>query len=190
MCAQPVSHPLTLKARNHQTLVVERLSRTEPAALARFHDALSPHSRGHFWPHAYDATTLDRLRERDACGNDRIYVLQAGVEVVGYFFLWEFTDPVPVMGIGLADAWQGQGLGAPMIGVLVDDARATGRRGIDLTTATTNDRALRLYQKVGFILSGEIDNLSGDGRVTRERRMFLPLQPGATPPVRDFKPPV
>jgi hypothetical protein len=43
---------------------------------------------------------------------------------------------------------------------------------------------------VGFELVGEVDNVAGDGRVVREYRMFLALQPGARPPAREFKPPV
>ena len=182
--------PIMLRARNGTTLLVERLSRTKPDAVMRFHERLSDATRGQFFPHAYDAGTLARLAERDARGDDCIYVLRAGEDVVGYFFLWEFTDPVPVLGIGLADAWQGQGLGAPMIGVLVDDARAAGRSGIDLTTMITNDRALRLYERAGFLRCGEIDNVAGNGCVVRERRMFLPLVAGAQPPTRHFKPPV
>jgi ribosomal protein S18 acetylase RimI-like enzyme len=180
----------TLQARDGATLDVARLSRINPEALVRFHDKLSSHSREKFWPHSYDAATIARLAARDVRGDDRIYVLRAAEDVVGYFFLWEFQDPVPVLGIGLADEWQGQGLGPRMIGVLVDDARATGRTGIDLTTMITNERAFRLYERVGFVGCGEVDNVSGDGQIIRERRMFLPLSPGAKPPVRIFKPPI
>jgi ribosomal protein S18 acetylase RimI-like enzyme len=59
-----------------------------------------------------------------------------------------------------------------------------------LTTVITNARAFRLYERAGFVLVGEVDNIAGDGRVVRERRMFLPLRPGARPPPREFKPPV
>jgi ribosomal protein S18 acetylase RimI-like enzyme len=127
--------------------------------------------------------------ERDQLGLDRVYLLRSGTDVAGYFFLWEFDHPAPLLGIGLADAWQGQGLGGPMLALLIKDARDAGRAAVELTTVLTNDRALRLYEHAGFRQVGVVENLAGDGRVVRERRMFLALKPGATPADRDFKPP-
>jgi ribosomal protein S18 acetylase RimI-like enzyme len=71
----------------------------------------------------------------------------------------------------------------------MSDARTAGRDAIELTTVPTNERALRLYHRVGFEEAGETDNIAGDGRIVRERRMFLALKPGACPRERSFKPP-
>lgn len=180
----------TLTARNGTRLEVRELSAQELPALVRFSAGLSAATRAVFLPHAYDDATLHRYVARHAGGLDRIFVLGWRADIVGYFFLWEFDHPVPLLGIGLADAWQGQGLGEPMMGWLVAEARRAGRDGVELTTVTTNARAFRLYQRVGFSLVGEVDNVAGDGRVVREYRMFLPLRPGAQPPTREFKPPV
>lgn len=179
-----------LIARNGARLVVRELSAQELPALVRFNAGLSAATRAVFWPHAYDAVTLEGYVERHRRGLDRIYVLAHGGEIVGYFFLWEFDHLVPLLGIGLTDAWQGQGLGEPVMRRLVEEARGAGRDGVELTTVTTNARAYRLYRRVGFELVGEVDNVAGDGRVVREYRMFLPLRSGARPPVREFKPPV
>ncbi len=179
-----------LTARNGTTLEILPLTVAEIPALQRFDAGLSPETRARFLPHAYDTATLARYAERHAAGRDRIHVLARGGEVVGYCFLWEFDQPVPLLGLGLADAWQGQGLGEPLLRLLVAEAAAAGREGVELTTVTTNGRALRLYQKIGFEMAGEVDNVAGDGRVVREYRMFLPLRPGARPPARDFRPPV
>lgn len=179
----------TLLARNGTVLDVCRLGAIEPAALQRFFTGLSAATRAVFLPHATDAAALARAAERDRLGLDRAYVLTVGREVIGYFFLWEFDQPVPLLGLGLADAWQGHGLGGRMLERLVDDARAADRLGIELTTVPGNERAFRLYRRAGFIHLGEVDNLAGDGRIVREHRMFLPLQPGAQPPERHFGPP-
>ena len=112
-----------------------------------------------------------------------------GEELVGYYFLWDFDQPAPVLGIGLADAWQGQGLGRLMLRHLIEEARRAGRDAIELTTGLGNERAFRLYRRVGFELVGEVDNVAGDGRIVRERRMFLPLKPGVQPVERSFEPP-
>ncbi|MEY4940266.1 MAG: hypothetical protein RIQ93_2001 [Verrucomicrobiota bacterium] len=181
---------IPLVARNGASLIVSRITRADLAALQQFNAELSEATRQLFLPHAYDVATLARIVERDELGLDRIYLLRAGPEVAGYFFLWEFDHPAPLLGIGLADAWQGQGLGRPMLALLINDARAAGREAVELTTVLTNDRALRLYQRAGFQDVGVVENRAGDGRILRERRMFLALRPGATPAPRDFKPPV
>ncbi|MBI5691355.1 MAG: GNAT family N-acetyltransferase [Verrucomicrobia bacterium] len=179
-----------LQARNGVRLEIRPLTAAETAGLQRFNAGLSPATRDLFLPHAYDEGTLGRYVERSAAGLDRSFVLCHGAEVVGYFFLWEFSEPVPLLGVGLADAWQGQGLGEPLMQRLIAEARLGKRAGVELTTVTTNTRAYRLYLRVGFQLVGEVDNVAGDGRVVREFRLFLPLQPGAHPPVREFRPPV
>ena len=179
-----------LLARNGTSLPIRPLTSADFGALTDFHAALSPSTRSLFWPHAYDEPTLTRYALRHAQGRDRIHLLCTSAAVVGYFFLWEFDHPVPLLGLGLADAWQGQGLGAAMLQHLISEARAARRDGVELTTVTTNTRALRLYTRAGFVHIGDVENLAGDGRIVHEHRLFLALAPDARPPARDFKPPV
>ena len=179
-----------LTARDGTAILVRRLAAGDGPALRAFNDALSDASRNLFLPHAYDHPTLDRIIARADGGIDQTYIALCADVVVGYFFLWDFNDPVPVLGIGIADAWQGQGLGQQFLDILIRDARASGRDGVELTTVPDNERAFALYRSLGFAHTGDTDNIAGDGRVVRERVMFLALKPGATPPSRVFKPPV
>jgi len=171
------------------TLVIRPLRAGDGPALQRFNAALSEASRGVFLPHAYDEATVARMIARADAGTDLTYVAVAGADIVGYFFLWDIADPVPSLGIGLAEAYQNRGLGAHCLQLLIDDARAAGCDGIDLTTVPTNARAFALYRKMGFRYLADVDNIAGDGRVVRERWMFLPLRPGAQPPTRQHQPP-
>ena len=184
-----MTHP-DLIARNGQRVAVRRLATGDGPALQQFNAALSEASRNLFLPHAYDDGTIAEIIARSEQGRDRTYIALADNTVVGYGFLWDFEEPVPVLGIGLADAWQGQGLGEPFMELLIRDAKIAGRDGIELTTVPENGRAFALYRKMGFEHTGDTDNIAGDGRVVRERVMFLALKPGAAPPMRDFKPPV
>jgi ribosomal protein S18 acetylase RimI-like enzyme len=179
----------TLKTRNGGQVTISPLARKDVLALQRFNDNLSEASRSLFLPHAYDVDTLIRYIERARSGKDLTYVGVVNDEIVAYFFLWEFDEPVPVLGIGIADAYQSQGLGRMLMDILIEDARAADRDGIELTTVPGNDRAFALYKKVGFRHIGDTDNVAGDGRVVREHVMFLPLEPGAEPPTRQFAPP-
>jgi ribosomal protein S18 acetylase RimI-like enzyme len=178
-----------LVARNGRKLEVRRLTERLTPALQRFNAGLSEATRNVFLPHAYDDATMATYCTRNREGQDCSYLLCDGAAVVGYFFLWEIDQPVPLLGIGLADAWQAQGLGEPMMRLLIEDARAANRDAIELTTVLTNERAFRLYRRMGFEEIGEVDNVAGDGRIVRERRMFLALKPGVRPSERAFKPP-
>lgn len=179
--------PITL--RDGTTLAVRPLTAAVAAGLARFAAGLGPASRAFFLPHAFDDPTLARHVARHARGADLSLVAEAAGVVAGYAFLWEFDRPVPLLGLGVADAWQGRGLGGALLDRLTGAARAAGRHGIELTTVPGNRRARALYASRGFREAGEVDNVAGDGRVVREVRMFLPLRPGAGPAERTFAPP-
>jgi ribosomal protein S18 acetylase RimI-like enzyme len=172
-----------------ETLVARPLCAGDGPRLQRFNAGLSAESRGFFLPHAYGDATVARMIERAKSGLDRTYILLAGEDAAAYFFLWEFPDPISILGIGIADAWQGRGLGAQLMRILIEDAQEAGRDGIDLTTMLHNHRAFALYQKMDFRYIEDVDNLDGDGRVIRERWMFLPLKPDAQPVKRLHQPP-
>lgn len=184
-----MSLPDQFLTRSGDVLAVRRLGAGDVGALQRFFAGLSAATRSVFLPHATDAATLARCVEREQCRLDRAYVVATGTEIVGYFFLWEFDQPVPLLGLGLADAWQGRGLGEQMLARLIADARAAGRMAVELTTVPGNDRALALYLRAGFRSLADVENVAGDGRIVREHRLFLPLQSGAMPPTRHYGPP-
>jgi ribosomal protein S18 acetylase RimI-like enzyme len=179
-----------IKSRQGVDIFVHRVSAGDAPRLKAFDASLSEATRSFFLPHAYDDETLEQIIARAIAGADRAYLALSGDTVAGYFFLWEFTEPVPVLGVGITDAFQGQGLGAHFMELLIADAREAGRDGIELTTVPGNQRAFALYRKMGFEHIRDANNIAGDGRVVREHVMFLPLKPGAMPPDREFKPPV
>lgn len=180
----------TLRARDGESLRARLLAPGDEPALRKFHDSLSPVSQSRFTPHGYDDHLLHMYVQRCQSGTDRSYVLLDGNDtVIGYFFLWEFTEPVPALGIGIADEWQGKKLGPQMMEILIEDARAADRDGVELTTVPDNDRAYALYEKMGFIYQGNVENVSGHGRAVEEKKLFLALKEGAQPSDREFRPP-
>lgn len=185
----PADADQSIRLRDGAVLEVRPLTARETAGLARFDANLSPASRALFLPHAYDEATLAHHVARHARGQDLSWVAVAGETVVGYAFLWEFDQPFPLLGLGVADAWQGRGLGGVLLDRLVAAARAAHRDGIELTTVPHNVRARALYESRGFRVTGEVDNVAGDGRVVRELRMLLTIRSGARPPERRYAPP-
>jgi ribosomal protein S18 acetylase RimI-like enzyme len=62
-----------------------------------------------------------------------------------------FDDPeVPVLVIGAELDHRGQGVGALLLSSLLEQARQTGIRAIDLTVGSFNEAARSLYQTYGF----------------------------------------
>jgi ribosomal protein S18 acetylase RimI-like enzyme len=190
MCDNSGAVRTSLTRPDGTSVLVRPVTEKDIPRLQAFERDLSEESRELFTPHPYDDATLEEVVERARTGQDRVYVAMADGRVVGYFFLWHMDHPVPILGIGIVDAYQGQGLGKQFMRLLIEDAREEGRDGIDLTTMQRNDRAFSLYRKVGFDYVGDVKNVAGDGRVVCERRMFLPLKPAAEPPERDFQSPV
>ncbi|MCG3147008.1 MAG: hypothetical protein PCFJNLEI_00444 [Verrucomicrobiae bacterium] len=155
-----------------------------------FNAALLPETRIRFYPHAYDDATVGKYIARSEAGEDLNFVLWDGLRIVGYFFLWYYRQRVPLLGIGLLDELHGLGLGRQLMKILIAAARGNGNEGIELTTFLDNHRAFALYEKMGFRYLGNVENLTGDGRVVIERAMFLALKPGAQPMTGPHQPPV
>lgn len=171
---------LTLK--DGRTVTVRKIGAADGPGLKAFFEALSPESWGFFPAHPYTEEVIARRIERALNGEDWVYLALAADTVIGYFFLWNIGEPVPLLGIGIADAWQNGGLGQRFMAILIDDARALGKDGIELTTMRHNDRAFHVYQKMGFQYYGDVENIIADGTVIYERGLFLPLKAGAKLP--------
>ncbi len=162
-------------------IIVRQLNLQDGPGLIAFFDGLSPESKRRFLPHMTTETVIARRIERAVSGEDRVYIAFDGIKIIGYFFLWNFNEPVPLLGIGVSDEYQGLKLGHKFMTILIEDAQQAGRDGIELTTMQDNDRAFHVYQKMGFQYLGDVENECGDGKIIIERAMFLPLKPDAKP---------
>jgi len=175
--------------RDGLSLKARRLTRNDAKALQAFFKNLSAESYHWFMAHALDDDTVAKAMTRSEGGDDLTLGLFDGGEMVGYFFLWYFNSRVPLLGIGLADAYQRRGLGKQCVQFLVDRARENGNEGVELTTMKENEHAYALYRQVGFEQHADVDTVQGDGSLLVERAMFCPLKPDARPMKRPHKPP-
>ncbi len=58
------------------------------------------------------------------------------------------------VGVGVLEAHWGRGLGVALMRSLEGRARAAGLRRLELTVVAPNDRALRLYERLGYAREG------------------------------------
>lgn len=180
----------TLRTRTGLALTARRLCRRDAAALQQFNRELSGPSRRWFLPHPYDDDTVSRALQRSQAGEDLTLGLFDGSRMVGYFFLWYVRRRVPLLGVGLVDDFQAQGLGRPLMELLIEQGREAGCEAIELTTMLDNERAYALYEKCGFVHFRDVRNLQGNGQWVIERAMIYRIRPDAQPMTEPHQPPV
>lgn len=111
---------------------IEAQQHLTPWLESGFHDALR-----HGWP----ARVL-----RDDARNDK--------PVLGYFVAMVAGDDEELLTITVAPECVGQGYGRQLLETLLNDARARGAHRLLLEVRQSNDRAIRLYESVGFTIAG------------------------------------
>ena len=141
--------------------------------LIGFGSRLSERSKLLFCPYPWGDP--DRLRQsveqaikNSVDGTDASFlVFGPDQQAIGHFFLWKAGGnavskrngvQVPELGIALADEYHGRALGLQMVAHLQGVAEDMGNHGIELTTASENDAAWKLYAKAGFEYMGMIQN--------------------------------
>ncbi len=77
-----------------------------------------------------------------------------GPRVIGYAGLCDYPDEAWVQTMAVARAAQGQGLGARLLGELLDEAARRGQRTVRLEVRADNAPAQRLYERHGFVREG------------------------------------
>ena len=71
---------------------------------------------------------------------------------------------------------RGQGLLDLLLAAVIEDARAAGKMQIELDVTATNAKAVRAYERNGFVIAGRIPNaLNHDGVFTDDFIMLRPL---------------
>ena len=90
----------------------------------------------------------DSVREIELVAEvDGVIAGTAGVDALGSA---EKTRHRASFGISIDQAWWGLGIGRAMTEVCIECARAAGYVQLELEVVAANDKAIRLYQSVGF----------------------------------------
>jgi RimJ/RimL family protein N-acetyltransferase len=78
------------------------------------------------------------------------WLMLDGERMIGYVFLWDLDTGVPMLGIGIADDYQGKHLGRTLMKTASDYALSLNKGGIMLTTHLANVRGQGLYERCGY----------------------------------------
>ena len=126
-----------------------------------FHRALDTVARERRYLTFLEAPPLDSTRAfvRDMIANGHTqFVAVADGAVVGWCDIRRHSQPVHAhggaLGMGILPAFRGKGLGERLIRTTIKDAQAKGLVRIELNVHADNARAIRLYDRVGFVREG------------------------------------
>jgi ribosomal protein S18 acetylase RimI-like enzyme len=108
-----------------------------------------------------DAPPLEEVR-KFVQGNIRdgrpCFVALDGEQVIGWCDISSLGRPVfahsGILGMGVLDGYREQGIGKALMTATLDAAKAAGLTRVELTVREHNQRALKLYEKMGFVIEG------------------------------------
>ena len=91
----------------------------------------------------------------------RIFVIEAEGEPVGAAFVREFDEEplgYDLQQFMIDERYQGRGYGTRALRLILDELRREGRYDhVELSVKKADTRAIRLYEKAGFVDSGYVD---------------------------------
>lgn len=90
--------------------------------------------------------------------NRRYWIALLNGEMVGYVFFLDWNTSIPELGVAVRDDLQGRHLGRQLVSFAIEQVKAAGKGGIQLTTHTANLRAQALYEAMGFVCRGLCKN--------------------------------
>jgi ribosomal protein S18 acetylase RimI-like enzyme len=127
--------------------------------LLRYFEGLSAASREKFYPRPLDEAHARHIVDTaDGVENVRLVAVEDG-EIVGYgYFESRGAGEDGHVGLGIIDRAQNRGLGHRLMAALSSEARRTGKPGLELCVFKDNARAIRVYAKAGFTITGETED--------------------------------
>ena len=161
-----------------EELTLRLLQQTDADKLFDYFNQLSATTRQYFAPHPFDQTTVASIcATLNPAELVRLVVSDGSdARILAYTLLLNGTTPsdtrrLEALGIELdlatdcslapsiADAYQSQGLGKPIMEKVLSIARATGKKRIILWggVQAANQRAVSYYQKFGFLKIKEFE---------------------------------
>ncbi|HKP18126.1 MAG TPA: GNAT family N-acetyltransferase [Gaiellaceae bacterium] len=144
-------------------------------SLAELAAAFTASYEGYFVPLEIDEAALRHMVEIFDLDPTQSLVAVDGGELVGLANLGRRGDRTWVGGVGVVAGRRGEGLGERLMRELLDRARQASARETALEVILENTPAIRLYEKLGFDTTRELDILSLPGDTAGGTAEDVPL---------------
>ena len=144
---------------------IRRIHPGDEDALLSFYNSLSVSSKRTFRPvgptiSAVQCSEIVGDNCGDAAPKYDLVAFEQG-RMIGWGFLWGMNTEEPTFGLAVTDDRQGRGLGSLLMQRVMDVAWSHGRPRMELTVVQDNAPASRMYERQGFVRTGEF--VGGDG---------------------------
>jgi ribosomal protein S18 acetylase RimI-like enzyme len=180
--AQREGSERTLELRDGRVVQLRRVQCSDTERFLDFFEGLSAQSRDfmHGWTARCDRKHAESITAEAA--TDDYYALVATVpgpdhdRIVGYSWINGIEGPnIPMLGIGIVDAYHDVGLGSALLRQMLEDARRMGLEQVKLGVWADNARAVHVYESVGFRHHASLPPKDFDGRT----EFYLVAETGA-----------
>jgi RimJ/RimL family protein N-acetyltransferase len=185
MVAPPIPARRTTRDGREWTL---RLARpTDARALARLFTAVRSEGRWLVTPPSAISEPSETFWIGEMVRSERgcAFVAEADAEIVGNVLISieqsVVSDHVGTLSIAVADGWRDVGIGTALMEAALDWARERGLAKVALGVFPDNERAIAVYERVGFVHEGlrRRQYRSGDGFRDEVLMAWFPDSKGA-----------
>ena len=97
---------------------------------------------------------VDARTSQFAASMEHTIVAVAGDELVGMLHLSPNRHGFAELGMAVARAWRGRGVGSGLLAAAIERARADGHHKLSLEVFPHNEAGVALYRKFGFVEEG------------------------------------
>ena len=101
-----------------------------------------------------EACSEAHMRERIEKAPELFLVAEENGQVAGYAGLLRVMDEGDVTNVVVDEAYRGKGLGTRLMAALLEEGRGCGMKEFTLEVRVSNQRAIRLYESLGFVQEG------------------------------------
>jgi RimJ/RimL family protein N-acetyltransferase len=131
------------------------------AYVESFREALNAVARERKYIAFLEAPPLEEVRkfvQGNLRGGRPCFVALDGARVIGWCDISSLNRPVfahaGILGMGVVDGYREQGVGTALISATLAAAKAAALTRVELTLHQHNLRAMKLYEKMGFVVEG------------------------------------
>jgi|GEM_PF-140241 len=137
---------------------IRPLTVSDVSGLLKFYQTLAPAVKKFyqpFGPEVKEDAVVNHLRETDAGQNISLGLIGPDGGIAGHSFVAAINTLKPTFGIGLQERVHGLGMGKKMMAMVMEECDQKKLPLVCLSVVKANTRAKTMYEKIGFVLTGE-----------------------------------
>lgn len=147
----------TTSRQNHenQPITLERATSADLEEFLRLEQSVRN-------PKTYPSSSSKKEALAELTNTETFFIRKKGQVVGNIAYEMKAKDHAEITGLMVDPRYQGQGIGREALTAALDKLKRVKR--IDLVTHPENEKALALYQSVGFQIESRVEDYYGDGQ--------------------------